>query len=139
MKPFTPSAAAMSRMASDDEVEQRKVWSPTNEADLSQSSIPSLAQRRRDPRSLEPIVRRTEYNHWVAPLFHSTPDISTIFQVGAVAGPRVHLHNWGIDRAVCSQHMRRKTYIQTSRYGLPPSRAQDRGRSIRSWVLVEAW
>jgi hypothetical protein len=41
-----------------DEVERRGVATSTNEAALSQSSTPSLAQRRRDPRSLEPIVRR---------------------------------------------------------------------------------
>ena len=132
-------AAAFVDIAPNDEVERRGIATPTNEADLSKSSIPSLAHRRCAPRSLEPIVRRTEYNHWVVPPFQSTPDTSTIFQVGAVAGPRVHLHNWGIERAVCSQRMRRKTYIQTSRYALPPSRAQDRDRSIRSWVLVEAW
>jgi|ERR1700733_11275230 hypothetical protein len=102
-------------------------------------SILSLAHRRCDPRSIEPIVRRTEYNHWVVPPFQSTPDTSTIYQVGAVAGPRVHLHNWGIEPAVCSRHMPRKTYIQTSRCELLSSRAQDHHRSIRSWVLVEAW
>src|SRR5450631_3461145 len=39
------------------EVERRGAAVPEREADLSQSSIPSLAQRRRGPRSLEPIVR----------------------------------------------------------------------------------
>jgi hypothetical protein len=39
-----------------DEVERRGVATTPNEADLSQSSTPSLARRRRDPRSLEPIV-----------------------------------------------------------------------------------
>ena len=39
-----------------DEVERRGASPTTNEADLSQSSTPSLAQRRRNPRSLEPIV-----------------------------------------------------------------------------------
>jgi hypothetical protein len=43
---------------SNDEVERRGVASPTNEGDLSQSSTSSLAHRRYDPRSLEPIVRR---------------------------------------------------------------------------------
>jgi hypothetical protein len=40
-----------------DEVERRGVAPTSNEADLSQSSTPFLAYRRRDPRSLEPIVR----------------------------------------------------------------------------------
>jgi len=35
---------------SNDEVERRGVAAPTNEAALSPSSTPSLAQRRRDPR-----------------------------------------------------------------------------------------
>ena len=46
------------QVSSNDEVERRGVALPINEADLSQSSIPSLAHRRRAPRSLEPIVRR---------------------------------------------------------------------------------
>jgi hypothetical protein len=41
-----------------DEVERRGVALTPNEADLSRSSIPSLAHRSRAPRSLEPIVRR---------------------------------------------------------------------------------
>src|SRR5665213_972218 len=40
-----------------DEVERRGTSPTSNEADLSRSSTPSLAHRRRDPRSLEPIVR----------------------------------------------------------------------------------
>jgi hypothetical protein len=44
--------------AHNDEVERRGVALPTNEADLYRSSTPSLAQRRRDSRSLQPIVRR---------------------------------------------------------------------------------
>jgi hypothetical protein len=40
-----------------DEVERRGGALPANEADLSQSSILSLAKRSRGPRSLEPIVR----------------------------------------------------------------------------------
>ena len=44
--------------SSNDEVERRGAATMTNEADLSQSSTPSLAHRRRGPRSLEPIVRR---------------------------------------------------------------------------------
>jgi len=43
--------------ASNDEVERRGVAPTQIETDLSQSSIPSLAHRRRAPRSLEPIVR----------------------------------------------------------------------------------
>jgi hypothetical protein len=43
--------------SSNDEVERRGIATPTNEADLSKSSIPSLAHRRCAPRSLEPIVR----------------------------------------------------------------------------------
>jgi hypothetical protein len=39
--------------APNDEVERRGASPTTNEADLSQSSTPSLAHRRRDPRSLE--------------------------------------------------------------------------------------
>src|SRR6266404_2873062 len=39
-----------------DEVERRGVALPTNEADLSRSSTPSLAHRTYAPRSLEPIV-----------------------------------------------------------------------------------
>src|ERR1019366_6293233 len=42
---------------SNDEGERRGGAVPESEADLSQSSIPCLAQRRRGPRSLEPIVR----------------------------------------------------------------------------------
>ena len=41
-----------------DEVERRGVASTKNRADLSRSSTPSLAHRRRNPRSLESIVRR---------------------------------------------------------------------------------
>jgi hypothetical protein len=44
-------------IASNDEVERRGVAPALIEADLSQSSTPSLAHRRRAPRSLEPIVR----------------------------------------------------------------------------------
>ena len=40
-----------------DEVERRAGASASNECTLSQSSTPSLAHRRRYPRSLEPIVR----------------------------------------------------------------------------------
>ncbi len=50
-------AEARSVMSHNDEVERRGASPTTNEADLSQSPIPSLAYRRRDPRSLEPIVR----------------------------------------------------------------------------------
>jgi hypothetical protein len=55
--------ATLDLMAPNDEAERRGVAPTTNEADLSRSSTPSLAQRRRGPRSLEPIVR-----------FHTTPD-----------------------------------------------------------------
>jgi hypothetical protein len=41
-----------------DEVERRWASPTSDEVDLSQSSTPSLAHRRRDPRSLEPIVRQ---------------------------------------------------------------------------------
>ena len=41
-----------------DEVERRGVAPQSNEGTSSPSSTPSLAYRRRDPRSLEPIVRR---------------------------------------------------------------------------------
>src|ERR1700723_3676885 len=44
-------------MTANDEVERRGVAPASNGADLSRSSTPSLAHRRRDPRSLEPIVR----------------------------------------------------------------------------------
>jgi hypothetical protein len=47
-----------SRLKPNDEVERREVALVANEADLSQSFTYSLAHRRRDPRSLEPIVRR---------------------------------------------------------------------------------
>src|ERR1700722_6486952 len=43
-------------MGPNDEVEGRGASPTTNEADLFQSSTPSLADRRRPPRSLEPIV-----------------------------------------------------------------------------------
>ena len=43
--------------APNDEVERRGASPASNEGTLSQSSTPSLAHRRRDPRSLEPIVR----------------------------------------------------------------------------------
>ena len=45
-------------VTSNNEAERREVAPTSNEADLSQSSIPSLAHLRRAPRSLEPIVRR---------------------------------------------------------------------------------
>jgi hypothetical protein len=51
-------------MAPNDEVERRGASPASIEGTLSQASIPSLAHRRRDPRSLEPIVRR----HLLAPL-----------------------------------------------------------------------
>src|SRR5258706_7735258 len=44
-------------ISSNDEVERRGISPTTSEADLSRSSIFSFAHRRRDPRSLEPIVR----------------------------------------------------------------------------------
>ncbi len=53
----TPTRSTRIR-SPNDEVERRGVALPTNEAALSQSSIPSDVQRRRGPRSLEPIVRR---------------------------------------------------------------------------------
>src|SRR5258708_20681897 len=49
-------------LRSNDEVERRGDALPTNEADLSRSSIPSLAHRKRDPRLLEPIVRLPHHN-----------------------------------------------------------------------------
>jgi hypothetical protein len=52
-----PGVAAV-LIASNDEVERRGASPASNEGTLSQSSIPSLAHRRCDPRSLEPIVRR---------------------------------------------------------------------------------
>src|SRR5580658_3489974 len=45
------------QVSSNDEVERRGVSPASNEGSLSRSSILSLAQRRRAPRSLEPIVR----------------------------------------------------------------------------------
>jgi hypothetical protein len=45
-------------VSSNDEVERRGASLTPNGTDLSRSSTPSLAHRRRDPRSLEPIVRR---------------------------------------------------------------------------------
>ena len=54
---ITATRTAMLLHASNDEVERRGIALPTNEAALSQSSIPSLPHRRRDPRSLEPMVR----------------------------------------------------------------------------------
>src|SRR5580658_8983159 len=45
-------------MVSNDEVERRGASPTINGADLLQSPTPSLAYRRRAPRSLEPIVRR---------------------------------------------------------------------------------
>jgi hypothetical protein len=50
---------------SNDEVERHGVAPPSNEADLSPSSIPSLAHRRRDPRSLEPIVGCQDLFPWL--------------------------------------------------------------------------
>jgi len=52
-----PERRAMPTYASNDQVERRGAASTTNKAGLSQSSTYSLAHRRRDPRSLEPIVR----------------------------------------------------------------------------------
>ena len=48
-------------MRSNDEVERREVAPTLIEADLSQSSTPSVAQQGRDPRSLQPIVRAHSY------------------------------------------------------------------------------
>jgi hypothetical protein len=48
--------------ASNDEVERRGFALPTSEADLSQSSTPSLAHRRCYPRSLEPMVRSMRWS-----------------------------------------------------------------------------
>jgi hypothetical protein len=45
-----------SKLSPNDEVERRGASPASNEGTLSQSSIHSLAHRRRDPRSLEPIV-----------------------------------------------------------------------------------
>ena len=52
IEPITWSATFIA--SSNDEVERRGIASSPNEAALSQSSIPSLAHRRRHPRSLEP-------------------------------------------------------------------------------------
>ena len=49
------------QVSSNDEVERRGASPASNEGILSQSSIPSLVHRRRDPRSLEPIVRTATY------------------------------------------------------------------------------
>jgi hypothetical protein len=46
-------------MSPNDEVERRGASPASSEGILSQSSIRSLAQRRCDPRSLEPLVRLT--------------------------------------------------------------------------------
>jgi len=59
------------QVSSNDEVERRGDALPRYEADLSQSSTPSSAQRRRDPRSLEPIVRR------YARAFNAQPTLKT--------------------------------------------------------------
>src|SRR5580698_1834932 len=48
-------------MGPNDEVERRGASPASNEGTLSQSSTPSLAHRRRGPRSLEPIVREHAY------------------------------------------------------------------------------
>src|SRR5258708_3725140 len=58
--PSTDQKTMANMIGPNDEVERREVALPSNEADLSKSSIPSLAQRRRHPRSLEPIVRLRE-------------------------------------------------------------------------------
>src|SRR5713101_8062440 len=49
---------ADARCGPNDEVERRGGAPTANEADLSQSSTPSLAHRKCDSRSLEPIVRQ---------------------------------------------------------------------------------
>ncbi len=54
--PSSPAVAP--EKSANDEVERRGASPTPNEATLSQSSTYSLAHRRRDPRSLEPIVRR---------------------------------------------------------------------------------
>jgi len=51
------AAGVTPNRSSNDEVKRRGVALPLNEDALSQSSTPSLAHRRRGPRSLEPIVR----------------------------------------------------------------------------------
>ena len=53
---MSPTARRTS-CASNDEVERRRASPASNEGTLSQSSTLSLAHRRRDPRSLQPIVR----------------------------------------------------------------------------------
>ena len=58
-----------SLMLSNDEVERRGASPESNEGTLSRSSTPTMAHRRRDPRSLEPIVRR--YRH--TPCLMPTP------------------------------------------------------------------
>src|SRR5271154_5551878 len=60
--------------SSNDEVERRGASPASNEGTLSQSSIPSLAHRRRDPRSLEPIVS------WLCAIPHEARDVKS-FQV----------------------------------------------------------
>src|SRR4029077_16300209 len=49
--------ATLDLIAPNDEVERRGASPASNEGTLSQSSTPSLAHRRRDPRSLQPFVR----------------------------------------------------------------------------------
>src|ERR1700742_1768325 len=61
----------IAKSASNDEVERCGVALPANEADLSQSSTSSLAHRRRDPRSLEPIVMRYLRDHLSNPIIVS--------------------------------------------------------------------
>src|SRR5580692_8484819 len=75
MKPFTSSAAVMSRMASNDEVERRAIASTPNEADLSLSSTSSFANQRHDP-----AIARTDC--WMsAPLLVHGGDVKPNYNV----------------------------------------------------------
>ena len=56
---FSSSVRKFTLIGPNDEVERRGAAPTSNEADLSQSSTHSLSHRRRDPRSLDPIVRFT--------------------------------------------------------------------------------
>ena len=74
--------------SSNDEAERRRIAPTTNEADLSQSSTPSLAQRRRDPRSLEPIVRwlrDAQLGHSVAIDFNKAMTFDVVLDINNAA------------------------------------------------------
>lgn len=126
-------------MPSNDEVERCAVATMQREYTFSHTSTPFLAHRRRDPRSLEPVVKLMKCIHWAGRSAQPTPDILLTYPGAAAAVRQAHPHSWDIDPLVRFLHMQHKMYTRTSICVHPPSPATDRSRSIRNWVSVEAW